>query len=175
MHKAIEAGAKIDADFFKGQQGDLTVKERLLRRLTSACVTSLLGLFMLVGGVFYGLGMGWDGIKSEVDRQRRTGRVALVAALVIGLLMGIFAMFIVWLYPVSTPEVGSELISKIQSAIEPYKQYLLLLIAGCAIFLGLIFGREERRVFYVTIKNSCTKRKFSYLCDVMVFLYEKAN
>ena len=84
-----------------------------------------------------------DGIKSEVDRQRRIGRVALV----IGLLMGIFAMFIVWLYPVSTPEVGSELISKIQSAIEPYKQYLLLPIAGCAIFLGLIFGREERRVF----------------------------
>ena len=88
-----------------------------------------------------------DGIKSEVDRQRQIGRVALVAALVIGLLMGIFAMFIVWLYPVSTPEVGSELISKIQSAIEPYKQYLLLPIAGCAIFLGLIFGREERRVF----------------------------
>ncbi|MBO7764393.1 MAG: hypothetical protein J6S16_05570 [Bacteroidales bacterium] len=56
-------------------------------------------------------------------------------------------MFIVLLYPVSTPEVGSELISKIQSAIEPYKQYLLLLIAGCAIFLGLIFGREEIRVF----------------------------
>jgi cell division protein FtsX len=88
-----------------------------------------------------------DGIKSEVDRQRRTGRVALVAALVIGLLMGSLAMFLVWLYPVSTPEVGSELISKIQSAIEPYKQYLLLPIAGCAIFLGLIFGREERRVF----------------------------
>ena len=88
-----------------------------------------------------------DGIKSEVDRQRRTGRVALVAALVIGLFMGIFAMFIVWLYPVSTPEVGLELISKIQSAIEPYKQYLLLPIAGCAISLGVIFGRQKSDVF----------------------------
>ena len=58
----------------------------------------------------------------------------------------VLSTMVVWLYPVSTPEVGSELISKIQSAIEPYKQYLLL-IAGCAIFLGLIFGREERRVF----------------------------
>lgn len=70
MHKAIEAGAKIDADFFKGLQGYLTVKERLLRRLTSACVTSLLGLFMLVGGVFYGLGMGssrrWTGREGSV-------------------------------------------------------------------------------------------------------------
>lgn len=60
MLKAIEAGAKIDADFFTGHQEALTIKERLLKRLTSACVTSLLGLFMLVGGVLFGEGMGWD-------------------------------------------------------------------------------------------------------------------
>ena len=60
MLKAIEAGAKIDADFFRGHQEALTIKERLLKRLTSACVTSLLGLFMVVGGVLFGEGMGWD-------------------------------------------------------------------------------------------------------------------
>lgn len=60
MLKAIEAGAKIDADFFRGHQEALTIKERLLKRLTSACVTSLLGLFMLVGGVLFGVGKGWD-------------------------------------------------------------------------------------------------------------------
>ena len=60
MLKAIEAGAKIDADFFRGPQEALTIKERLLKRLTSACVTSLLGLFMLVGGILYGVRMGWD-------------------------------------------------------------------------------------------------------------------
>lgn len=60
MLKAIEAGAKIDEEFFRGQQGNVTVKERLLKRLTSACVTSLLGLFMLVGGILYGERMGWD-------------------------------------------------------------------------------------------------------------------
>ena len=60
MLKAIEAGTKIDAGFFTGYQEALTIKERLLKRLTSACVTSLLGLFMLVGGVLFGEGMGWD-------------------------------------------------------------------------------------------------------------------
>lgn len=60
MLKAIEAGAKIDAGFFTGHQEALTIKERLLKRLTSACVTSLLGLFMLVGGILYGVRMGWD-------------------------------------------------------------------------------------------------------------------
>ncbi len=88
-----------------------------------------------------------DGIKSEVDRQRRIGRVALVGALVIGLIMGALAMFIVWLYPVSTLEVGRDLISNIHSSIEPYKQYLLLPVAGCAISLSVIFSRKKRDIF----------------------------
>ena len=88
-----------------------------------------------------------DGIKSEVDRQRRIRRVALVGALVIGLIMGALAMFIVWLYPVSTPEVGTDLISNIHSSIEPYKQYLLLPVAVCAISLSVIFSRQKRDIF----------------------------
>ena len=53
MLKAIEAGATIDADFFKAQQeqkGPRTIKERLLRRLTSGCVFTLMGVaFALIG------------------------------------------------------------------------------------------------------------------------------
>jgi cell division protein FtsX len=69
--------------------------------------------------------------------------VALVTALVLGLIMGSLAMIIVWLYQVTALEVGSEVISNIQSTIDPYKQYLLLPIAGCAISLGVIFGRQK--------------------------------
>ena len=53
MLKAIESGATIDADFFKVQQeqkGPRTIKERLLRRLTSGCVFTLMGVaFALIG------------------------------------------------------------------------------------------------------------------------------
>ena len=53
MLKAIESGATIDADFFKVQQeqkGPRTIKERLLRRLTSGCVFTLIGVaFALIG------------------------------------------------------------------------------------------------------------------------------
>ena len=53
MLKAIESGATIDADFFKAQQeqkGPRTIKERLLRRLTSGCVFTLMGVaFALIG------------------------------------------------------------------------------------------------------------------------------
>lgn len=55
MLKAIEAGATIDADFFKAQQdqrGPRTIKERLLKRLTGGCVFTLMGAaFVVIGFV----------------------------------------------------------------------------------------------------------------------------
>lgn len=47
MLKAIESGATIDPNLF-GNQGHITVKERLLKRLTGACVTSLLGVACII-------------------------------------------------------------------------------------------------------------------------------
>lgn len=52
MLKALDSGAKIDTDFFKSQSGNKTIKERLLGRLTGACVTSLIGAVLLVVGIF---------------------------------------------------------------------------------------------------------------------------
>ena len=54
MLKAIEKGAAIDTDLFKAQGESRTIKERLLRRLTAACVCSLLGVaFLVLGLCFY--------------------------------------------------------------------------------------------------------------------------
>ena len=47
MLKAIEAGEKIDVEFFRAEQGPRTIKERLLKRLSSACVTSMLGVVLV--------------------------------------------------------------------------------------------------------------------------------
>ena len=62
MLKAIEAGATIDADFFKSQQdhkGPKTIKERLLRRLSGGCISSFIGIALVaVGIVNY---VNWDG------------------------------------------------------------------------------------------------------------------
>ena len=62
MLKAIEAGATIDADFFKSQEdqkGPKTIKERLLRRLSSGCICSLIGLALGVVGIANYIK--WDG------------------------------------------------------------------------------------------------------------------
>ncbi|MBO5804744.1 MAG: hypothetical protein J6S16_05210 [Bacteroidales bacterium] len=83
-----------------------------------------------------------EGLKKEMDRQRRFGRIALVAALVIGTLIGGLAIFLIWMYPAGS-EVGTpELIKEIKILIEHYRQYVLLLIACCAISSGVILGRK---------------------------------
>ncbi len=51
MLKALDNGAKIDSDFFKSQSESKTIKERLLGRLTGACVTGVLGLALILVAV----------------------------------------------------------------------------------------------------------------------------
>lgn len=84
-----------------------------------------------------------EGLKKEMDRQRRFGRIALVAALIAGTLVGGLAMFLIWLYPVGSEVGAPELIVNIKVLIEPYRQYVLLLIACCAISSGVILGRKR--------------------------------
>ena len=49
MLKAIEAGATIDTDLFKNQQAPAkTIKEKLLSRLTAACIISAIGLSVCI-------------------------------------------------------------------------------------------------------------------------------
>ena len=83
-----------------------------------------------------------EGLKKEVDRQRRFGRIVLVAALVIGTLIGGLAIFLIWMYPAGSEVGAPELIVNIKVLIEPYRQYVLLLIACCAISSGVILGRK---------------------------------
>ncbi len=84
-----------------------------------------------------------EGIKNEVDRQRRYGRNALILTLVSGLLLGAVAMFLAYLYPIDTSAISEGILSDIRVFLESYKQYLILPIAGCAISLGVILGRQN--------------------------------
>ena len=87
-----------------------------------------------------------DGIKKEVDRQRSFGRmrIAIVSALCLGLLAGAFAMLLLYLYPIDPEAIGSGVIDKIRIFIGPWKHYLMLSVAGCAITLGGLFGTGKR-------------------------------
>ena len=83
-----------------------------------------------------------EGIKNEVDRQRRYGRAALIMTLFLGLIFGAAAMSLAYLYPIDTTAISDGVLSDIRVFLESYKWYRLLPIAGCAISLGVIFAHK---------------------------------
>ena len=85
-----------------------------------------------------------EGIKAEVDRQRRSGRVALIAALAIGLAVGVTATALAFLYPVDATSLGEGLWSSIRAFLDQWKQYLVYPVAALATALCLVLaGRRN--------------------------------
>lgn len=84
-----------------------------------------------------------EGIKEEVDRQRKYGRNALILTLAAGIMIGALVMSLAYLYPVDPSDISNGIISYIRVFLDTYKQYLMLPIAGCAISLGVICGRQQ--------------------------------
>ena len=88
-----------------------------------------------------------DGIKSEVDRQRRYGHQALVIALVAGLVLGCTITVLAYLFPIDPESLGESLIADIKMILDPWKHYVLIFMAICAITLGVIFSvRKENTI-----------------------------
>ena len=92
MLKALDNGAKIDTDFFKSSSGSKTIKERLLERLlgrlTGACITSLLGIALTVSGLFF-----WF---DAYDKMGEPG-IFLVLAVIGGVLLAVgISLFIIY-------------------------------------------------------------------------------
>ena len=83
-----------------------------------------------------------EGIKAEVDRQRKFSRQALFIALVTGIVSGIALTIFAYLHPLDPEVLSKNLITSLIAIIEPWKEYLLLPIAGCAIGLGIILSRQ---------------------------------
>lgn len=84
-----------------------------------------------------------EGIKTEVDRQRKWGRITLVSTLIAGVLIGSAGVVAAYLYPVNPEIAVTDVISGIRVFLSAYKEYLLLPIAVCAIALGLLLGKPS--------------------------------
>ena len=67
-----------------------------------------------------------EGLKAEVDRQRKYGRVALVMALITGVVVGALGVTLAYMHPFNTDAISSGIISDIRLFLYTYKQHLLL-------------------------------------------------
>lgn len=85
-----------------------------------------------------------EGIKSEVDRQRKSGRIALVVTLVLGLLLVALTMLLTYLIPVDEL-VDIDIFASIRLCVEPIKEYLIVPLIACAValFSALYTSRQN--------------------------------
>lgn len=86
-----------------------------------------------------------EGIKAEVDRQRSTGRVALIVTLAIGLVLGMLATAVAFLYPVDPSSVGEGLWQSIRAFLTTWKQYIVYPVAALAITLSLVLTAGKKK------------------------------
>ena len=75
-----------------------------------------------------------EGIKSEVDKQRKYGRIVLVITLVFGLLLGALTMLLTYLVPIDEL-VDTDIFTSIRLYFEPIKEYLIVPLIACTVAL----------------------------------------
>ena len=90
--------------------------------------------------------MAVEGIKGEVDRQRRSGQVALVIALVVGLLVGGTISAIILLYPQGTISLQGKVLADISQIPQWWKYLFFALTPIFAIILGLVLSSPGKKV-----------------------------
>lgn len=84
-----------------------------------------------------------DGIRHEVDRQRRSGRAILALTLATGIIIGAFIIAFIYIYPVDPDSVWQETGSGIRAFFNCSKHYLPLPIAGLAIISVILQGQHK--------------------------------
>jgi hypothetical protein len=87
-----------------------------------------------------------EGIKGEVDRQRRHGRRALIVALCAGLVIGAAVTAIAFFYPAGADTVGQGPLQQILAFLQSNRKVLMLPTALLAIALALVLfkGRKDK-------------------------------
>lgn len=96
-----------------------------------------------------------DGIRKEVDRQRKYGNTVLLVALAVGLLFGAFAVLLAYLYPtdaermlnlaMTEPVERAGLLEMFRACIEPFKEYLVIPVVVCVLGLGVLLSCRTQK------------------------------
>ena len=90
-----------------------------------------------------------EGIKGEVDRQRCTGRTALVIALAAGLAAGVIITVLAFLFPANASSLGEGLWASLRLFLDSYKYYMFVVIAVLSIALGLILPAHKEQAQWI--------------------------
>ena len=88
-----------------------------------------------------------EGVKKCVNEDLRRGRMALIITLAVGLALGCLISLWVVFYPMPSIEVGQTVIARIMTGLKEWMDFLIVLVAGCAITLGVVFMTRNNEAF----------------------------
>ena len=88
-----------------------------------------------------------EGGKKCVNEDLRRRRMALIITLAVGLALGCLISLWVVFYPMPSIEVGQSAIARIMAGLKEWKDFLIALVAGCAIALGVVFMTRKNEAF----------------------------
>lgn len=85
-----------------------------------------------------------EGIKKEVDRQRRNSRLILIITLAAGLILGMAAMAVVFLFPEQIQGFQNGFLADVRDFLFKWRQYLVFGVAVLAIGLALVLSNGKK-------------------------------
>ena len=74
-------------------------------------------------------------------------------------MLGCLATLLVLFYPLPSIEVNSSALARAVAGLQEWKEFLIALIAGCAIALGVVFmSRKKEALYFIPIFNRNNRR-----------------
>lgn len=84
-----------------------------------------------------------EGIKDEVDHNRKTGLLAIIAALTIGLAIGITATVCILLAPKIQIQSPDAILASVEEVLQAWKYLIFALTAACALALSILLRNQS--------------------------------
>lgn len=88
-----------------------------------------------------------EGVKKCVDEDRSHGRMALIIGVAVGLCLGCLVTLLVLYCPLPSIGAGQKVFARMITGLKEVKEYLIVLVAGCAIALGMVFITRKKEAF----------------------------
>lgn len=89
-----------------------------------------------------------EGIKQEVDRQHKNWRIILIVTMVAGLVLGMAAMALIFLFPEQIHGFQDGFLASVRDFLFKWRQFIVFGVAALAIGLALVLSNGKKNSIF---------------------------
>ena len=89
-----------------------------------------------------------EGIKQEVDRQHKNWRIILIVTMVAGLVLGMAAMALIFLFPEQIQGFQDGFLASARDFLFKWRQFIVFGVAALAIGLALVLSNGKKNSIF---------------------------